>query len=183
MLIGIPIRSFATAKERLSEHLTATQRRDLAVDMADHAASVASVVAEVMVMTGDGDVRQWAAARSLPTLDDGGSLDGAGQAIANHTGHAAWGVLHADLPKLSTADIDSALVGFADRGCVIAPSWDGGTSLIMSRGTFRFSYGPGSFHRHLRQRPSAAVIIRAGLALDVDEPEHLDWLRDVKLGL
>lgn len=181
MLIGIPIRSFATAKERLAEHLTATQRGDLAVDMADHAATVASTVADVMVLTGDRDVRQWAAARSLPTIDDGGSLNGAGRAIANHIGHAAWGVLHADLPMLSTADLDLALAGFADRGCAIAPSWDGGTSLIMSRGTFHFSYGPGSFHRHLRQQSSAAVIVRAGLALDVDEPEHLDWLRDVKL--
>ncbi len=181
MLIGIPIRSFATAKERLSDHLTAAQRRDLAVHMADHAATVAAAVAEVIVTTGDGDVRQWAAARSLPTLDDGGSLDGAGQAIASHRGYAAWGVLHADLPKLSTADIESALVGFGNRGCAIAPSWDGGTSLIMSSGTFHFSYGPGSFHRHLRQRPLAAVVIRAGLALDIDEPEHLDWMRDVKL--
>jgi 2-phospho-L-lactate guanylyltransferase len=181
MLIGIPIRSFATAKERLSEHLTPLQRRDLAVHLADHAATVASTVADVMVVTGDWDVRQWAAARSLPTLDDGGSLDGAGQAIANHLGDAAWGVLHADLPKLSTADLQTALAGFGDRGCAIAPSWDGGTSLIMSRGKFHFSYGPGSFHRHLSQRPGAAIIVSAGLALDVDEPEHLPWMRDVRL--
>ena len=182
MLIGIPIRSFATAKVRLSEHLTSSQRRDLAVHMADHAATVASTVADVMVVTGDRDVRQWAGARSLPTSDDDGSLDGAGEAVVNHVGDAAWGVLHADLPMLSTSDLESALSGFSDRGCAIAPSWDGGTSLIMSLGTFHFSYGPGSFQRHFRQRPSAAVITRAGLALDVDEPEHLDWMRDVKLG-
>ena len=183
MLIGIPIRSFATAKERLSEHLTPPQRRDLAVQLADHAATVASTVADVMVVTGDRDVRQWAGARSLPTLDDGGSLDGAGLAVVNHAGDAAWAVLHADLPMLSTADLKWSLAEFGDRGCAIAPSWDGGTSLIMARGNFHFSYGPGSFQRHFSQRPSAAVIMRAGLALDVDEPEHLDWMRDVKLAL
>lgn len=183
MLIGIPIRSFASAKQRLSEHRTPPQRRDLAVQMANHSATVVSSVADVIVVTGDRDVRQWAATRSLPTLDDGGSLDGAGQAIVNHRGGAAWGILHADLPKLSTADLQTALAGFDERGCAIAPSWDGGTSLIMSRGTFEFSYGPGSFHRHFSQCPAAAVIMRAGLALDVDEPEHLEWMRNVKLAL
>ncbi len=183
MLIGIPIRSFATAKERLSEHLTPQQRWDLAVHLANHAATLASTVADVVVVTGDRDVRQWAAGRSLPTLDDGGSLDGAGQAIVRYVGDGPWGLLHADLPMLSEADLKLALAGFGDRGCVIAPSWDGGTSLIMSFGAFQFSYGPGSFHRHFRQRPSAAVVVRAGLALDVDEPEHLDWMRDVKLAL
>ncbi len=183
MLIGIPIRSFATAKERLSEHLTPPQRRELAIQMADHAVTIASTVSDVIVVTGDRDVRQWAGGRSLPTLDDGGSLDGAGQAIVRNVGDAAWGLLHADLPMISTADLKSALAGFGDRGCAIAPSWDGGTSLIMSHGTFAFSYGPASFQRHLKQRPWAAVIMRAGLALDVDEPEHLDWMRDVKLKL
>ena len=181
MLIGIPIRSFATAKERLSEHLTPPQRRELAIQLADHAAAITSTLCDVVVVTGDTDVRQWARARSLPTLDDGGSLDGAGRAVVDHCGDAAWGVLHADLPALSIADLKAALAGFSDHGCAIAPSWDGGTSLIMSRGSFHFAYGPGSFHRHLGQRPSAAVIIRTGLAFDVDEPEHLGWMSDVKL--
>lgn len=181
MLIGIPIRSFATAKERLSKHLTPPQRRELAVQLADHAAAIASTLCDVIVVTGDSEVRQWARARSLPTLDDGGSLDGAGRAVVDQRGDAAWGVLHADLPTLSVADLKAALAGFSDRGGAIAPSWDGGTSLLMSRGSFHFAYGPGSFHRHFGQRPSAAVIVRAGLALDVDEPEHLGWMSDVKL--
>lgn len=181
MLIGIPIRSFATAKTRLAEHLTADQRRQLAVQMATHAVTVAGSIAEVVIVTGDSRVREWAHARSLTSIDDGGSLDRAGSAIVHHAGQHPWGLLHADLPWLEPRDLRIALAGFEDRGCVMAPSWDGGTSLILGSGPFTFSYGAGSFHRHLRHRPEAAVVVRVGLALDVDEPEHVTWMQSGRL--
>ena len=57
---------------------------------------------------------------------------------------------------------------------VIAPSHDGGTSALGATGHLDFHYGVGSFHRHLRQAPRAAVIVRPGLAFDLDTVDDLD---------
>lgn len=181
MLIGIPIRSFATAKTRLAEHLTADRRRQIALQLATHTVAIAASVAEVVIVTGDSEVRQWARAQSLMSIDDGGNLDRAGSAIVRHADRQPWGLLHADLPRLESSDLHTAFGGFEDCGSVIAPSWDGGTSLIVGTGPFSFSYGAGSFHRHLSHRPDAAVVVRAGLALDVDEPEHVTWMQRSRL--
>lgn len=173
MIIGIPIRSFETAKQRLAGHLTPEERRTVAELLAGHALVTAAALTDVVIVTGDAGVRRWAEQRSVEAIDDDGTLDSAATAVAIRAGAAPWGVLHADLPTLTHHDLEAALVGFAGRGTAIAPSWDGGTSLIMSSGRFAFSYGPGSFHRHVAHRPESAIIIRPGLALDVDEPEHL----------
>ena len=61
---------------------------------------------------------------------------------------------------------------------VLAPSSDGGTSLIGGSGDpgFDFAYGVGSFHRHLARlrRCSPKVVFRLGLALDLDHPSDLE---------
>lgn len=176
MIIGIPIRSFKTAKQRLAGHLTPEERRTVAERLTEHALVTAAALSEVVIVTGDADVRRWAVERSVEAIDDNGTLDGAATAVTIRAGAAPWAVLHADLPTLTHHDLEAALEGFARRGAAIAPSWDGGTSLIMASGRFLFSYGQGSFHRHLAHRPDSAIIIRPGLALDVDEPEHLAWM-------
>jgi 2-phospho-L-lactate/phosphoenolpyruvate guanylyltransferase len=76
-------------------------------------------------------------------------------------------VLHADLPLLAARDLTESWRASVGR-TVIAPAHDGGTSLLAGTGPFPFSYGPGSFHRHLRAAPGAAVVVRPGLALDLD---------------
>ncbi len=179
MLIGIPVRGFTTAKQRLSKTLSPTDREALARQLAQHTISIARSIGTVVVATRDPQVTQWCAQRNVATIEDGGTLNGAAQAIVAHAASSPWAVLHADLPRLTASELEAALDAFQAHGCAIAPSWDGGTSLIVRQGpSFTFSYGPGSFHRHLAQHPTAAVIIRPGLALDVDEPEHLIWMHD-----
>jgi 2-phospho-L-lactate guanylyltransferase (CobY/MobA/RfbA family) len=63
-------------------------------------------------------------------------------------------------------------------GPVIAPSHDGGTSLVAGHTRFPFTYGPGSFHRHVAAATAvsaspAAIVVRPGLALDLDTAEDL----------
>jgi 2-phospho-L-lactate guanylyltransferase (CobY/MobA/RfbA family) len=71
---------------------------------------------------------------------------------------------------------------------VIAPSADGGTSVLGGQGDARFGYGPGSFHLHLRRFPEAEIVTRPGLLHDVDSPADLEsarrhprgaWLNDL----
>ena len=86
-------------------------------------------------------------------------------------------VVHADLPAIEAEDLDTTMSLLGSRS-ILAPSHDGGTSLIAgSTPAFPFSYGVGSFQRHLAAVPDAAVLIRPGLALDLDRASDLDAIR------
>lgn len=75
-----------------------------------------------------------------------------------------------------TADDVRAVLDRLDAGAVVlAPSRDGGTTALAApEPRFPFAYGPASFHRHLRAAAGrAAVVVRLGLALDLDHPADL----------
>jgi 2-phospho-L-lactate guanylyltransferase (CobY/MobA/RfbA family) len=60
---------------------------------------------------------------------------------------------------------------------MIAPSNDGGTSLLGASRRIRFAYGPASFHRHLLRLRDPRVVVRLGLALDLDDASDLEAAR------
>ncbi len=63
-------------------------------------------------------------------------------------------------------------------GQVIGPSRDGGTNALAASGpAIDFSYGPGSFHRHVHVMDRPEVVVRTGLALDLDNPDDLAHAR------
>lgn len=177
-LVGVPIKSFGVAKGRLAPVLGPAERATLGKAVAAHTLGVAASVARVAVVTGDGDVAAWASAVGYETIDEGpGGLDGAAASVVSAAG-GPWAVLHADLPLLGETDLAAALDAADRSGWVIAPSSDGGTSLVAGEGPFRFSYGAGSFHRHLAHRPDATVVVRRGLAVDLDTPADLAAARN-----
>jgi 2-phospho-L-lactate guanylyltransferase len=177
-LVAIPVRSFNDAMSRLAPALSDAQRARLAIALAGRTASrVRDAGADVVIVAGSAEVADWAsrvglAAVSQPAEPPG--LDAAarlGVETAQRNGRRAY-VLHADLAWIVAADLRPA---FAAPGVVIAPSHDGGTALLGGIGPgFAFSYGPGSFHRHLAAAPRASVVTRPGLALDLDRPVDLE---------
>jgi 2-phospho-L-lactate guanylyltransferase (CobY/MobA/RfbA family) len=85
-------------------------------------------------------------------------------------------ILHADLPTLIPADLIEALAATMEGRVVLAPSHNGGTSLIAGDlESFRFMYGPASFGRHFAAvaRIDHRLLVRPGLAIDLDGPEDL----------
>lgn len=134
----------------------------LALDSADN----------VTVVTANREVARMA--RSLGArihLDPGGGLSRAvGSAVDSKSG--PWAVFHSDLPLLTASEV-TTVVGLPPGG-VLVPSPDGGTPVMGGvRHGFPFSYGPGSFHRHLRLLPEAHILTSVGLALDIDGPSDL----------
>lgn len=178
-----PIRSFA-GLTRLSSALGERERAALVRTLAERViAAAAGAGASAAVVTADDAVRAWGVASGLSVVGEPvpGGLDaaaGAGVAAAN----GPWLIVHADLPAVTSADIAAAIEVVGLGGTVIAPSHDGGTSLIggVSK-RFPFSYGVGSFRRHLAAAPKATTLVRPGLALDLDGVRDLEALEALGL--
>lgn len=189
VLAAVPIKRFYVAKRRLGPLLDRPARSRLGQDLAFHTMSaVAATGAEVVALAADREVAGWAASHGWEAMiDRDGGLDAAAASAATRAAAAGrgWLVIHADLPLLTPADVSVALEALEQDEWPIAPSDDGGTSLIGGRDRFRFAYGPGSFHRHLARLIRPRIIVRRALALDLDGPSDYaaalgspggDWL-------
>ncbi len=185
LFIAIPVKPFGVAKARLSPVLDAHQRSLLGMQIAAHTVTEArSTGARVAVVTGNGGVANWAEDLGVEvvaeTIEYGSGLDAAAAAAtaeADRTG-SDWMILHADLPHLRRGDLKEAIDRFRPGRYVLAPSYNGGTTLLMGTGPFPFQYGSDSFHHHLRSAgEKAEVLVRRGLALDLDTPRDLETAR------
>lgn len=178
VVVGIPIRSFEAGKRRLAGFVGARDRRRLVRALAERALlAVGEGDATPLVVAGDRGVARWAARRGVEVvLDRGTGLDEAAGSVvlrAARTG-AGWIVCHADLPLLTPEDLAPAVAAVAAGRDVIAPSKDGGTSLVGStRVPFPFSYGEGSYVRHRGLLADPLVLTAPGLTFDVDDPDDL----------
>jgi 2-phospho-L-lactate guanylyltransferase len=181
VLVGVPVKRFFVAKRRLSSVLEPATRSRLGRDLAAHTLeTIAEAGGDPLVVAADDEVATWAKQAGWATVvDQGTGLDDAAaravdMALAEER---AWLVAHADLPLLTAADIGAALSALESGGEVIAPSNDGGTTLVGAGRPFRFAYGSASFHRHLPRLHHPIVLVRLGLALDLDDASDLDAAR------
>lgn len=194
ILAAIPIKPFGVAKRRLADRLDAAARSRVGRAVAARTAAAATDAgALVAVVTGDPGVAKWARSHGYLTIrEHSAGLDGAAEAVVAEAGRRQrlWAVVHADLP-LVTPRVLQHVFDLAESHTVLVPSHDGGTNIIAgSRSSFPFSYGPGSFHRHLAAEPGAAVTTHPQLALDLDTEADLSrvlrlsaggWLTDLVL--
>lgn len=134
---------------------------------------------KVVVVTSDSDVVNHMTKLGVPTWGDPGKgLSHAASYAVERLGQDSWIVAHGDLPLVSAADFHDVAEILHAR-TVLVPSSDGGTNVIGSKGSFPFSYGVSSFHRHLASAPDAIVSTNPNLCVDVDLPTHLSavpWL-------
>ena len=181
----VPVKAFAEAKARLAEVLSPESRIELARTMASTVVTAAAPL-PVWVVCDDDAVRRWAESVGAQVLwKPGRGLNGAvteGVADLRASGVNVVIVAHADLPHaedLSVVDGDGDV-------CIVPDRHEDGTNVIrLPTGVgFTFSYGPGSFHRHVAEaeRLGLRVVVRHDdrLAWDVDRPEDLavpEWIR------
>jgi 2-phospho-L-lactate guanylyltransferase len=178
----IPIRDFE-GMTRLASVLQPHQRRDLSRSLADVAVSTATAASmNPRVLTSDPAVTAWAAQCGVHVLiDAGGGLSAAvASGIAELT-EGEWMVMHGDLPLVTATALTQLADAASRHRFALAPSLDGGTNVIAGSGPFPFSYGPGSFHRHLASVPSAAVVSSPALSVEIDTEMHLRSLGSHRL--
>ena len=174
----VPVKRFADAKGRLAPALSPSGRAALARSMAERVVHSAGAL-PVAVVCDDNGVASWA--RRLGALvvwEPGRGLNAAvdeGVRLLGQAGVRTVIVAAGDLPLA----VDLVwITRFA--GVTIVPDrrHDGTNVIAVPAGAgFCFSYGPGSFARHLDAARRLGVAVRVvnapGLAWDVDLPGDL----------
>jgi 2-phospho-L-lactate/phosphoenolpyruvate guanylyltransferase len=183
----VPVKAFADAKRRLGQALGDRDREELVRAMASRVLAAAAPL-PVAVVCDDSTVADWARARgALVVWEPGRGLNGAVEAGVAHLaqlGVTRVVVAHGDLPWAS---------GLADLGpfdgISLVPDRHGNGTNVIELPTecgFRFSYGPGSFHRHVAECERLGQPIRVlslpALTHDVDWPGDLVLARDAAAG-
>ena len=177
--VVVPIKSFALAKSRLADSLSADSRRELARHCAEAVLRAASPLS-VYVVCNDDEVAAWARANGahvvVPGVPGLNAAATAGRDAARAAGHHRVIVAHSDLPHAK--DLASLCAASADVVVVPDRHGDGTNVLLMPcAGDFTFQYGPGSCAAHLSHAAglglSIEVVHRDDLALDLDTPDDL----------
>lgn len=180
----VPVKAFHLAKVRLAPALGDRARADLARLMATHVVSAAQPL-PVHVVCDDEAVARWARDVGAAVIwSPGRGLNGAvtdGVATLATAGVERVVVAHSDLPHARDLQVVSEF-----DGVTLAPDRrDDGTNVacVPAAVAFSFSYGPGSFARHVAEAARLALPVRIvrepRLAWDVDSPADLadpDWL-------
>lgn len=178
----VPVKSFAKAKLRLAGALDPGERRALAEALASRVLAAGDGL-PTYVACDDQDVASWAEARGAEVVWTPG-LGLSGAVVAGVARLAARGftlavVCHADLPLIAS------LAGIGAEGVVtLVPDrrLDGtNVACVPTAAGFRFSYGLGSFTRHLaearRLGMEPRVLYDWRLANDLDVPDDLVLVR------
>lgn len=174
----LPVKAFREAKRRLGPTMSPDAREQLARAMANRVVD-ASAPLSVAVVCDDVDVAAWARDRgAIVVWEPGRGLNVAVEAGVEHLRHLGIHrviVAHADLPRAA----DLAAVDSGEGVTVVPDRHLDGTNVlaIATDSGFRFSYGPGSFHRHVAEATrlgyEARILHLAHLAWDVDVPDDV----------
>ena len=178
--VVVPIRSFDGALSRLAGILGEARCRDLMVLMADRVLSAADPM-PVHVATDDAEVAAWATDLGAAVVTAG--RPGLTIAVAAAVDH------------LATAGVERAVVAHADLALAqtLRPAVGPGLTIVGDRrrdgsnvvcvpaaAGFQFSYGPGSFGRHVTEAERLGLDVNVvdddSLSIDIDHPEDLAHL-------
>jgi len=181
----IPIKAFDIGKTRLMDALDPESRSALAEKLARAVVAVCAAAMPTYVTCENDEVQAWA--ENLGAQVIRGQESGLNRVVRH--GVASLGAAGFERVLVAHGDLADprglpALAGWA--GVVLVPDrrLDGTNAIVVpTQARFSFSYGPGSFARHLSEAERFGelhVINDDGLALDLDEPadlvefQHLD---------
>lgn len=190
----VPLKALDHSKQRLAGRLSATERRALMRALFLHVLATcvaAEAIDTTLAIVGDDTGLALARRLSVPAVRDmGEDLNSAlRQATAQLPPESTSLVVVADLPELTTDDLDAIVAaGQHTPNVLVAPTHDGGTGALLRRpaAVIAPAFGVGSAAAHLDAAREAGVragvIMRPGLAYDVDRPADLDRYAGLVVG-
>lgn len=177
----IPVSRFSHAKTRLSPTLSPSEREGLLKAMlTDVSGALREQVKEVLVISADADVLEYAYNLGVRILQEEGQVDLNGaleQAAAHCSGRFDRVIITpSDIPLIGKVDLKGLLASPED--VVIAPAKGGGTNALLFRpGSIRLRFGDCSFFEHIKEakKRELDVLIYDSfyLSLDVNTAEDL----------
>jgi len=178
----IPLNAPAERKSRLAAALDAPQREALAEELYRHvlgAVQAANIFETILTLSPSDAPRD---VHAKPALQRASTLN-AEIARARSLLSGPLLVINADLPLLAPPDL-IAFVAAAERtGCALASDRHGtGTNAValLAGVPFQYAFGPSSLATHSRSAPEAEVVRRTGLACDLDTPDDIRHLFDLR---
>jgi len=187
----VPIKCLDTSKKRLSSVLNPQERKELTLAMLEDVlrALQTSTVDKTIVVSNDFTVLNFAHKFGAAYLAQ--KTSGLNSAIEEATewcvqeGAEAVLVLPADIPLLSSADVDRIVElggNCEEQTVVLSPSYDGGTNALFQSppNLICVCFGPRSFLKHIKEAQSKGVCVRlhysTSVATDIDSAEDLSRL-------
>lgn len=182
----VPFKGEAGAKGRLAAHLSEAERTGLVLAMARDVLTTLSQapLAGIAIVSRSATARELAATFGATFVTEtASSLSGAvteASGFVAERGATGTMIVHADLPAVTTADIDAALRGHA-RVTLVPDRHDIGTNCIVATppNAMPYQFDGTSFAPHQALARGAGIeprIVRTpGLGLDIDT---IDALRD-----
>ena len=187
----VPLKRLDLAKSRLAEVLAPAERARLMRALLDRTlreAAAASSLYRLVLVSSDDRSAEIAAAHGIDWFDDRGLPWNEALAAATREAVRSEDVLmlSADLPLVTSEDVEALVAAAPARGVAIARARDAGTNAVLLRpaGAILTCFGDrGSAAKHSRLAAdaglAAVVVDRPGLATDLDSPEDLAELWDV----
>ena len=192
----IPVKPLRRSKSRLSNVLTEDERALLNLKMLENTLNLFrdfSGINEILVVSRDPGVLSLARTFSARTLQEDGEPGlniALKRAVYVAMAYAAQSVLilPADLPLLTSDDLNSVIEKLTTSpSMVISPDrrMSGTNMLLLSPpDLIEFSYGPGSFERHVKQAQEKSAHIEVcqfgAAGLDIDLPEDLELFQKMQ---
>lgn len=186
----VPVKPLRRSKSKLTSILSEEDRAILNLKMYENTLKVLKEITiphQVLVVSKDSSVLSFARSYNAKTLQEDGdsglnlALKKAIQVIKAYSAQSVL-ILPADLPFITKEDIEGVMeysVGYSFM--LISPDrkMSGTNLLFMSPpDLIEFSYGPGSFERHVRQAQTqnAHLEVRKfnSTELDIDSPEDFE---------
>jgi 2-phospho-L-lactate guanylyltransferase len=188
----LPIRALDDGKRRLSERLSAAERRDLIVRLCTavvQALRDSGAVEIIGVVSRDAATLAWATEQGLTPIEERGAGLNDALASAAEWAHAMGAdaelIVLPDLPLLQAEDVRTVVRSDApERSIVICSdrAWSGTNMLLMRPcGVIPPRFGLDSFNQHIEAARNADVAVRVcdlpRTHWDIDTPADLDeWV-------
>jgi 2-phospho-L-lactate guanylyltransferase len=184
----LPVKRFASAKQRLGTAMSDERRRALIEAMLGDvltAISGARMIERILVVTGEAAAAAIAAEHDAETVadpPDAGHPEAAilGAEAAASAGASCVAMLPGDCPLLDPRELDRVLTGLPERYATIVPDRHGtGTNalILAPPDAIRPAFGEGSCERHVERARGAGVPFSVerleSLALDLDTPADI----------
>lgn len=189
----VPVKHLSDAKTRLAGRLTPAERRTLVLELLDHLLGVlihSELIEDIIVVSPDPEIgRKAEATGATALLQSGAGLNEAillGRDEALRRGADGMLVLLADLPLLTSADVDAIVRSIGDSAVVLAPDrHERGTNALAMRPpeAIEPAFGIDSLHRHRLAACEHGLTTREyraqGTGFDIDTPADLEEFRRV----